>query len=116
MKRLLITGFAPFGGDGVNPALQAVQALPDTVGPWQLCKREMPVAFRGAPEALYAAMDEVEPDAVLMIGLAASRGMVTPERQGVNEKDARIPDNGGISPKTSPWSPAGRRSSIPRCP
>ena len=28
MKRLLITGFAPFGGDTVNPALQAVQALP----------------------------------------------------------------------------------------
>ena len=25
MKRLLITGFAPFGGDEVNPALQAVQ-------------------------------------------------------------------------------------------
>ena len=107
MKRLLITGFAPFGGDGVNPALQAVQALPDTVGQWQLYKREMPVTFRGAPEALYAALEAVEPDAVLLIGLAASRGMVTPERQGVNEMDARIPDNGGYQPKNEPVIPGG---------
>ena len=107
MKRLLITGFAPFGGDRVNPSWQAVQALPETVGGWELYKRELPVTFRGAPRALYAAMDEVEPDAVLMIGLAASRGMVTPERQGVNEMDARIPDNGGYQPKNEPVIPGG---------
>ncbi len=107
MKRLLITGFAPFGGDEVNPALQAVQALPETVGEWQLLKREMPVTFRGAPEALYAAMDEGEPDAVLMIGVAASRGMVTPERQGVNEMTARIPDNDGYQPENEPIVPGG---------
>ena len=49
MKRLLITGFAPFGGDRVNPSWQAVQALPETVGGWELYKRELPVTFRGAP-------------------------------------------------------------------
>ena len=107
MKRLLITGFAPFGGDEVNPALQAVQALPETVGQWTLFKREMPVTFRGAPEALYAAMDEVEPDAVLMVGVAASRGVVTPERQGVNEIVARIPDNEGNQPQNEPVVPGG---------
>ena len=67
MKRLLITGFAPFGGDRVNPSWQAVQALPETVGGWELCKRELPVTFRGAPKALFEAMDETEPDAVLMV-------------------------------------------------
>ena len=82
MKRLLITGFAPFGGDKINPAWQAVQALPETVGQWELVKREVPVTFRGAPAALFEALDACEPDAVLMIGLAASRGAVTPERQG----------------------------------
>ena len=99
MKRLLITGFAPFGGDRVNPSWQAVQALPETVGGWELYKRELPVTFRGAPEALFAAVDEAEPDAVLMVGLAASRGAVTPERQGVNEMAARIPDNEGNQPQ-----------------
>ena len=51
MKRLLITGFAPFGGDKVNPSWQAVAALPETVGSWELRKRELPVTFRGAPAA-----------------------------------------------------------------
>ncbi len=107
MKRLLITGFAPFGGDRVNPSWQAVQALPETVGGWELYKRELPVTFRGAPEALFAAVDEAEPDAVLMVGLAASRGAVTPERQGVNEMVARIPDNEGNQPQNEPVVPGG---------
>ena len=107
MKRLLITGFVPFGGDGVNPALQAVQALPETIGKWELYKREMPVSFRGAPKALSDAIAEVEPDAVLMIGVAASRGMVTPERPGVNEIEARIPDNEGDQPQNEPIVPGG---------
>ena len=107
MKRLLITGFAPFGGDRINPSWQAVSALPETVGGWELVKRELPVTFRGAPEALFAAVDEAEPDAVLMVGLAASRGAVTPERQGVNEMVARIPDNEGNQPQNEPVVPGG---------
>ena len=107
MKRLLITGFAPFGGDRVNPSWQAVEALPATVGQWELIKRKLPVAFRGAPEALFKALDECAPDAVLMVGVAASRGMVTPERQGFNEIVARIPDNEGNQPKNEPDVPGG---------
>ena len=107
MKRLLITAFAPFGGDEENPSRQAVAALPDTVGSWELYKRELPVTFRGAPKALFEAIDEVEPDAVLMIGLAGSRGMVTPERQGYNEIAARIPDNEGNQPQNEAVVPGG---------
>ncbi len=107
MKRLLITGFVPFGGDKVNPSLQAVRALPETVGEWKLYKRELPVTFRGAPQALFAAMDEVEPDALLMIGVAAGRDAVTPERQAVNEMTARIPDNEGNQPQSEPVVPGG---------
>ena len=102
MKRLLITGFAPFGGDKVNPSWQAVSALPDTVGQWELVKRELPVTFKGAPKALMEALVESEPDAVLMVGVAASRGMVTSERQGYNEIVARIPDNDGDQPQNEP--------------
>ena len=107
MKRLLITGFAPFGGDELNPSWQAVQALPDAVGRWELFKRQMPVSFRDAPTALFEAMDQCEPDAVLLVGVAASRGVVTPERQGVNEKSARIPDNQGDQPQNEPIVPGG---------
>ena len=107
MKRLLITGFAPFAGDGINPSWQAVQALPETVGAWELYKKELPVSFRGAPEALQEAIAAADPDAVLMIGLAAGRDAVTPERQGFNEIDARIPDNEGNMPQNVPVVPGG---------
>ena len=56
MKRLLITGFVPFGGDGINPAWQAVAALPERVGAWTLVKRQVPVSFRAAPAAVAEAM------------------------------------------------------------
>ncbi len=28
---ILVTGFAPFDGESINPAWQAAQALPDTI-------------------------------------------------------------------------------------
>ena len=30
-KKLLITGFDPFGGESVNPAFEAVRLLPDEI-------------------------------------------------------------------------------------
>ena len=107
MKRLLITGFAPFGGDELNPSWEAVSALPEAVGQWELVKEQMPVSFRGAPRALMEAADRCAPDAVLLVGVAASRGAVTPERQGVNEMSARIPDNEGFQPQNEPVVPGG---------
>ena len=38
MKTLLITGFEPFGGETINPAWEAVKALPEQIGGWQLRK------------------------------------------------------------------------------
>ena len=32
MKTLLITGFAPFGGETINPAWAAEKALPEQLG------------------------------------------------------------------------------------
>ena len=32
MKTLLITGFEPFGGETINPAWEAVKALPEQIG------------------------------------------------------------------------------------
>ena len=40
MKKLLITGFDPFGGERINPAWEAVKLLPDTIGDYMLCKLE----------------------------------------------------------------------------
>ena len=43
--------------------------------------------------------EEVQPDVILCIGQAGGRAAVTPERIGVNIRDAKIADNAGNMPQ-----------------
>lgn len=99
MPRLLITGFDPFGGAQVNPAWRAVEALPDTVGDFTLCKLEIPTVFGEAARRVLEKAEAFRPQVILCVGQAGGRAAVTPERIAVNIRDARIPDNAGNQPK-----------------
>ena len=99
MKKLLITGFDPFGEHSINPSWLAVQNLPDQVGEYVLCKLGIPTVFGVAAETVLQAAVAFQPDVILCIGLAGGRDAVTPERIAVNIRDARIPDNAGNQPK-----------------
>lgn len=107
MKRLLITGFDPFGGEQINPSWEAVKLLPDRIGDYQLTKMEIPTVFGLAAEKVMAAANEIVPDVILCIGQAGSRGAVTPEVIGINLREARIPDNAGNQPVNTPVLPGG---------
>ena len=98
MKKLLITGFDPFGGATVNPAWEAVKQLPDTVGEYMLCKLEIPTVFGLAAERVLQQAQSFRPDVILCIGQAGGRAAVTPERIAVNIRDAKITDNAGNRP------------------
>ena len=97
-KRLLITGFDPFGGSSINPSWMAVDMLPEKIGNYVLCKLQIPTVYGRAAALVLEKAAEFKPDLILCIGLAASRDAVTPERIGVNIRDARIPDNEGNQP------------------
>ena len=99
MKKLLITGFDPFGGEKINPAWEAVKGLPDRIGGYELCKLEIPTVFGHAAAAVLERAEEIKPDVILCIGQAGGRAAVTPERIAVNIRDARIPDNAGNRPR-----------------
>ena len=99
MKKLLITGFDPFGGAEINPAWEAVKGLPDRIGEYELCKLEIPTVFGQAAAAVLERAEEIKPDVILCIGQAGGRAAVTPERIAVNIRDARIPDNAGNQPR-----------------
>ena len=98
MKKLLITGFEPFGNCPKNPSWMAVEALPEQVGEYSLKKLSLPTVFGKAGETVLEAAKAWEPDVILCIGQAGGRDAVTPERIAVNIRDARIPDNAGNQP------------------
>ena len=99
MKKLLITGFDPFGGESLNPSWEAVKRLPDTVGNYELYKLQIPTIFGVASKKVLNMAAEIKPDLILCIGQAGGRAAVTPERIAVNIRDARIPDNAGNQPQ-----------------
>ena len=106
-KKLLITGFDPFGGESVNPAFEAVRLLPDEIAGFKLCKLEIPTEFIRSGVILKGALRTEQPDAVLCVGQAGGRTAVTPERVAINLMDARIPDNAGYQPIDEPIAPDG---------
>ena len=100
--KLLLTAFDPFGGDKVNPALEAVKLVSEKVGNVEVVKLEVPTVFRKSIATVAAAIAKEKPDAVLCIGQAGGRFGVTPERVAINVTDARIPDNEGNQPIDEP--------------
>ena len=107
MKHLLITGFAPFGGETVNPSWEAVSRLPDTIGDYRLTKLQIPTVFSLAARAVLDAAGDQIPDVILCIGQAGGRDAVTPARVAINMASATIADNAGITPSEEPILPGG---------
>ena len=102
MKKLLITGFEPFGGESINPAWEAVSLLPDKIGDFELIKLCIPVVFKVAAEKVINIATSISPDAILCIGQAGGRNAITPELVGLNLRHAPIPDNNGNQPIDEP--------------
>ena len=116
MKKLLITWFDPFGGATVNPSWQAVSRLPDHIGDFVLCKLEIPTVYDVATRVVLEKAAQFQPDVILCVGQAGGRAAVTPERIGVNIRDARIADNAGNQPRgefVAPDGPAAYFATVP---
>ena len=107
MKKLLITGFEPFGGEKTNPSWEAVRLLPDEINGYGLTKLCIPVVFCRAAKIVIDKAEELRPDVILCIGQAGGRNAITPELVGINLRNASIPDNDGNSPSDEPIYPEG---------
>ena len=78
MKKLLITGFQPFGGETINPALELVKQLAGkSINGYEVIAREIPVVRYEALDAVRAAVDEISPDAIIIVGQAGGRPDIT---------------------------------------
>lgn len=93
-KKVLLTGFDPFGGETVNPSWEAVKRLNGAAdGPASIVSEQVPTVFYKSLAVLREAIKKHQPDIIICVGQAGGRMQITPERVAINLNEARIPDN-----------------------
>ena len=100
MKKLLLTGFEPFLHFKVNPTAKIVEALDKKlVNGFQVNGHVLPVDYDASGDEIIRLIDEIQPDAVVALGLAGGRRHITPERIAINCNASDEPDNAGNRPR-----------------
>ena len=116
MKKLLITGFDPFGGESINPSWEAVRLLPEKIGAFQLTKLQIPTKYALAAAEIRKLAENLQPDVILSVGQAGGRDSITPEVVAINLREASIADNAGVLKQNEPVlndAPAAYFATIP---
>ncbi|HYD77609.1 pyroglutamyl-peptidase I [Ramlibacter sp.] len=102
-RRVLVTGFDPFGGAEVNPSWAAVQALDGMeLEGHRVVAARLPTRFDRCLGELDRLISAHRPALVLCTGQAGGRAAISLERVAINVNDARIPDNAGDQPVDTP--------------
>ena len=114
--KILVTGFDPFGGEPINPAIESVKRLPDNIAGAEIIKLEIPTVRKKSLEKIEKAINEHNPDIILSIGQAGGRFDISIERVGINLDDFRIPDNEGNQIIDEPVFPDGENSYFVKLP
>ncbi|ENR2167041.1 pyroglutamyl-peptidase I [Vibrio vulnificus] len=117
MRKILVTGFEPFGGESLNPSLELVKVLTQKERTnIEIIGCQVPVVRHQSISTVIEAIEHHEPELVFMIGQAAGRAAITPERVAINLDDYRIEDNAGHQPVDEPiiaTGPAAYFSTLP---
>ncbi|NBJ69566.1 MULTISPECIES: pyroglutamyl-peptidase I [Clostridia] len=88
MKKVLLTGFSAFLDNPINPTEEMVEKLDgEIIKGYEVVGRTLPVSFMEAGKQLITYIEEIEPDAIISLGLAAGRMAVTLERIAINCND-----------------------------
>ena len=96
--KILVSGFDPFGGEKINPAIESVKLLPDEIKGAKIIKLEIPTVARKSLKKLEEVIEIEKPDVVINVGQAGGRTDISVERVGINMDDFRIKDNEGNQP------------------
>lgn len=116
-RKVLLTGFEPFGGESVNPSGEIARQLHGAViGGHCVVGALLPCVFGAAITELKRQIRATQPVLVICLGQAGGRSDITPERVAINVDDARIADNAGRQPVDRPvvgGGPAAYWSTLP---
>lgn len=98
MKKLFLTGFEPFLDYHVNPTWDIAEKLNGTViGEYTIVSKGLKVDFKQGIEQFKQALENIKPDMIISLGIAAGRHKITPERIAINVRDG-VKDNQGYIP------------------
>jgi pyroglutamyl-peptidase len=92
MRKVLLTGFEPFGNATSNPSGEIVRQISGD----NIVTAILPVAYAQSAERLLSLIEQHKPDVVICLGQAEGRTAITPERIAINLDDARLADNQGV--------------------
>jgi pyroglutamyl-peptidase len=116
LKKLLLTGFEPFLGFPINPTEAIVKELDgQEIGGFRVYGVLLPVDYEAAGPKVLKEIEDIQPDAVVALGLAAGRASITPERIAINCRDGEA-DNTGVALQDAPIvenGPDGYFSTLP---
>ena len=114
---ILLTGFEPFDGDPVNPSLEIAKALEGRrIAGVEIRSVILPVQHEAASARMAATLGEVDPRAIVHVGLAGGRARLALEAVAVNAMDYPIPDAHGDvlrGQRCVPAGPAAYFSTLP---
>ena len=114
---ILLTGFEPYGGRGINPAHETMKALDGCVIEGLTVRgRGLPVSLKEIKARLPALIDELQPAIIVSLGLWPGEATIRLERMGVNVVDYEIPDNDASlirDDAVSANGPTARLSTLP---
>lgn len=102
-KKVLLSGFEPFGGASFNPSGAVVdQIAAINIAGVEIVTVILPVEFQRSAEILIAKIRLEKPDIVISLGQAEGRDFIGPEQVAINLADARIADNAGVLIENTP--------------
>lgn len=119
--KILMTGFAPFGGETINPSWEAVSKLPDQFQTSkgvqaELVKYEMPVSYDRCGGIIEELVEKEQPDCVICVGQAGGCMSIEVEQIAINLKDAVSADNDGVVYRGEPVTSEGLDGRFARLP
>jgi pyroglutamyl-peptidase len=95
-KKVLISGFEPFGGSDLNSSQLVLEAISkESLSGLELSAVILPVEFGKTARVLLSKVNDFNPDIIISFGQAEGRKAITPEKIAINLDSARIPDNAG---------------------
>ncbi|MDD4478359.1 MAG: pyroglutamyl-peptidase I [Mesotoga sp.] len=90
---VILSHFDPFGGDGINASKIVAQKVAGMRSDLRVV--ELPTVFDDAFIPLMTEIERTAPEAINMLGQAAGRTAVTPEKVAINWKESTKADNNG---------------------